>query len=493
MLLELSAIRKSFGGVHALRNGSLSVESGEVHALVGENGAGKSTLMKIIAGMQRREGGDMRWKGRSVDFTNPAEAHRRGIGMVHQESLLAPHLTVAENVFLGREVQRGAWLDQAEMERETTRIIKSHRFPLRADWKVERLRPAQKQLVEICRALYGNPSLLIFDEPTSSLSEAETTKVFRTVRQLREKGISIIYITHKLVELMEIADRITILRDGETVHTCPASQTSVSEIVRHMVGRSISAFYSRKKLPPGEERLRVELPGVKFSVRAGEIVGVAGLVGAGRTEVCETIFGVTPAPAGSISVNGLPRDIQNPNDAVRVGIALITEDRQRTGLAARLSVRTNVTLANLKAVCAAGVVQPGNEKLVAEEYRLRLKMQADSVEQDARLLSGGNQQKVVIAKWLFRDTEVVLFDEPTRGIDVGAKAEVFALMDEMASQGKALLMVSSELPELLQVADRILVMREGTLVAELPRETTQQEIMHHAAVGEKQEDRAYDA
>ena len=491
MLLELTAIRKSFGGVHALRNADLSVEAGKVHAVVGENGAGKSTLMKIIAGLESRDGGEMRWKGRSVSFATPGEARSLGIGMVHQESLLAPHLTVAENVFLGREPQRGPWLDGAAMERQTARIIESNRFPLKAGWKVERLRPAQKQLVEICRVLHGNPSLLIFDEPTSSLSEAETAKVFRTVRELRERGIAIIYITHKLAELMDVADHITILRDGESVHTGRMADMTVDEIVRHMVGRSISAFFSRKKYPPGEERLKVDLPGVQFHVRAGEIVGVAGLVGAGRTEVCETLFGISPPHPGAVSVNGLPRDIQNPNDAVRVGIALVTEDRQRSGLAAELAVKNNITLANLGAVCAAGVVLSAKERKVAEDFRARLKMRTDSVEQEARLLSGGNQQKVVIAKWLFRNTEVVLFDEPTRGIDVGAKAEVFALMDEMARQGKALLMVSSELPELLQVADRILVMREGALVAELPRETTQREIMHHAAVGEQREDRAH--
>ena len=484
MLLELSSVRKSFGGVHALRDGCLTVERGQVHALVGENGAGKSTLMKIVAGMLRRDGGAMRWEGRSVDFSKPAEAHAVGIYMVHQESLLAPHLTVAENVFLGREQRRGFGLDRAHMERRTAEIIAAHRFPIEASWKVERLRPAQKQMVEICRALFGKPSLLIFDEPTSSLSEAETVEVLRTVRQLREDGIGIIYITHKLVELMDVADRITILRDGETVHNCGAGQISVDEIVHHMVGRSVAAIYSRPKLELGPERLKVDLPHIQFDVRAGEIVGMAGLIGAGRTEVCETVFGITPAPAGSISVNGKPCDIRSPSDAVEVGIALVSEDRQKTGLAIRLSVRSNVTLANLDEVCVAGALQSAKEKKVAEAYRTRLQMQTESVEVSARQLSGGNQQKVVIAKWLFRDTDVVLFDEPTRGIDVGAKAEVFALMDAMAREGKAVLMVSSEMPELLQVADRILVMREGALVAELPRDTTQQEIMHHAAVGE---------
>ena len=483
MVLELSSIRKRFGGVHALRNGSLSVKSGQVHALVGENGAGKSTLVKIVAGMVRRDGGDLRWKGRSVDFARPAEAHAVGIHMVHQESLLAPHLTVAENVFLGREALRGTLLDHGAMERATARILEEHRFPLRAGWKVGPLAPAHKQIVEICRALHGDPSLLIFDEPTSSLSDAEATEVFRIVRQLRQKGIGIVYITHRLAELEEIADHVTILRDGETVHSCPASEITTQEIVRHMVGRSVEAIYRRERLAPGQQRLQVDLPGVNFELRAGEILGVAGLVGAGRTRVCETLFGIAPAPPGSIAVNGEPREIRSPRDAVEAGIALVTEDRQETGLAVRLPVRTNMTLANLDEVCTASVVQASKELEVAETYRRRLRIRSGAVEQTARQLSGGNQQKVVIAKWLFRDTDVVLFDEPTRGIDVGAKAEVFALMDEMARDGKALLMISSELPELLQIADRILVMREGSVVAELPRQTTQQEIMHYAAVG----------
>ena len=483
MILELSSIRKHFGGVHALRNGSLTVNPGQVHALVGENGAGKSTLVKIVAGMVRRDGGDMRWKGRSVDFARPAEAHAVGIHMVHQESLLAPHLTVAENVFLGREPRKGAFVDDAAMARDTAAILDEHRFPLRANWKVGRLGPAQKQIVEICRALHGDPSLLIFDEPTSSLSDAEAAEVFRIVRQLRERGIGIVYITHRLVELDEIADHVTILRDGETVHSCPAADINTTEIVRHMVGRSIAAVRHREHLSPGKERLKVDLPGVSLALRAREIVGIAGLVGAGRTELCETLFGIRHAPPGSIVVNGEHRDIRSPGDAVEAGIALVTEDRQETGLAVRLPVRTNITLANLDAVCAGGAVQAGRERRVAREYRDRLKMRTDTVEQSAWQLSGGNQQKVVIAKWLFRDTDVVLFDEPTRGIDVGAKEEVFALMDEMARDGKAILMVSSELPELLLVSDRILVMREGQLVAELTSDTTQQEIMRYAAVG----------
>lgn len=461
----------------------MHVDSGQVHALIGENGAGKSTMMKIVAGMHMRDGGEMRLKGVAANFAKPAEAHRNGISMVHQESLLAPHLTVAENIFLGRELLRGPLADRRKMEDETAGLIAEHRFPLDASQRVETLSPAQKQLVEIVRALHSDASLLIFDEPTSSLSESETVEVFKIVRRLRDRGKGIIYITHRLAELEEIADRVTILRDGETVCSSPCSEITTQQIVHHMVGREVSAIYNRGKLSPGGVKLKVDLPDVKFEIRAGEIVGIAGLMGAGRTELCRTLFGVTPADEGSIEVNGKKTVIGSPRDAVAAGIALITEDRQRTGLALNLAISANITMANLERVCFGGLVQSGVEEKVAENYRARLQMRAESTQQRARQLSGGNQQKVVIAKWLFRDTEVVLFDEPTRGIDVGAKAEVFSLMDEMAKEGKALLMVSSELPELLQVADRILVMRNGAIAAELPRETTQQEIMHYAAVG----------
>ena len=483
MLLDLQGIEKYFTGVVALRRGDFQVEAGEVHALVGENGAGKSTLVKIVAGMLERDGGVMLWRGSEVNFQRPADAHANGISMVHQESLLAPRLTVAENIFLGRELETGPLLDQRRMERECTALIEEHNFPLRAGWRVEALSPAQKQLVEICRALHSASSLLIFDEPTSSLSEAESAEVFRIVRSLRGRGIGIIYITHRLDELRHVADRITILRDGETVHSSPFSDVTTEQIVHHMVGREVSTIYERDPLPPGDEMLRVDLEGVKLTLRAGEIVGVAGLMGAGRTELCQTIFGITPAKEGSIYVEGRQVEIRSPQDAVNNGIGLITEDRQKTGLALRLPLRVNITLANVDGVSRAGFVNSSREEKVAEDSRQRLQIRAASIEQLAGRLSGGNQQKIVIAKWLFRNARVLLFDEPTRGIDVGAKAEVFALMDELARSGKAVLMVSSELPELLQVADRILVMRDGRLVAELPRQTTQQKIMHHAAVG----------
>ena len=488
MLLELEGIQKRFGGVSALSKGDLRVEAGEVHALVGENGAGKSTLMKIVAGMLERDGGTMKWRGQEVHLRRPADAHGIGISMVHQESLLAAHLTVAENIFLGRELSigplnNGPLMDQRRMEKETAELIKEHNFPLRANWNVEELSPAQKQLVEICRALHSASSLLIFDEPTSSLSESETVEVFKIVRSLRERGMGIIYITHRLGELHEVADRITILRDGDTVHSGNFSDVSTADIVHHMVGRKVSHIYERKSLEPGKEVLKVDLPGAKFSVHAGEIVGIAGLMGAGRTELCQTIFGITPAPQGSISIEGRAVEVRSPRDAVDAGIALITEDRQKTGLVLPLPLRENVTLANMAAVSRMGFVLNSEERKVAEDSRRKLSIRASSIEQLAGRLSGGNQQKIVLAKWLFRDARILLFDEPTRGIDVGAKAEVFALMDELARAGKVIVMVSSELPELLQVADRILVMRDGEIVTELPRQTTQQEIMHYAAVG----------
>lgn len=404
--------------------------------------------------------------------------------MVHQESLLAPHLTVAENIFLGQERVRGAVLQKRAMERAAADLIERHGFPLVANWRTGRLSPAQRQLVEICRALNGHSSLIIFDEPTSSLSESETVEVFRIVRDLKQSGVAILYITHRLAELQEIADRVTILRDGATVHSCDYHDITTGEIVRHMVGREVTHIYRRDPLPPGQELLTADLPEGRVTLRAGEIVGLAGLMGAGRTEFCQTLFGLAPVEDGAVYVKGEPVLLRSPKDAVEAGIALITEDRQRTGLALRLPIRVNTTMANLGAVTSRGLIRKQREKQVAERFRSRLNLRASSTEQLAGRLSGGNQQKVVIAKWLFRDTPVVLFDEPTRGIDVGAKAEVFALMDEMAREGKAILMVSSELPELLQVADRILVMRGRKIVMELPRETTQEEIMRYAAVGE---------
>lgn len=490
MLLELKGIQKRFGGVVALREGSLAVDRGEVHLLLGENGAGKSTLMKIVAGMLVRDGGEMLWQGRTAAFARPAEAAANGIAMVHQESLLAPHLSVAENIFLGREERQPlGWVNRRRMREQAARLIEEHGFPLEAEWRVERLTPAGKQLVEICRAVQHGSSLLIFDEPTSSLSEAESQEVFRIVRRLRDRNMGVIYITHRLEELRAIGERVTILRDGNTVHSGALSGLTTERIIQYMVGREVTAIYERTPLAPGEELLRVEkltrrplLDGISFALRAGEIVGLAGLVGAGRTELCRALFGIDPIQAGRVWVCGREVRIRHPREGVRAGLALIPEDRQRNGLAAGLPVSYNLTLASLETVSWLGFINRRLEREQTSQYIDKLRIRAESGRQLAVRLSGGNQQKVVIAKWLFGQARVFLFDEPTRGIDVGAKVEVFQLMDELAGSGAAILMVSSELPELLQVADRILVMRQGRITGELPGRTTPEEIMRYAAL-----------
>ncbi|MFN9298824.1 MAG: sugar ABC transporter ATP-binding protein [Acidobacteriota bacterium] len=489
MLLELKSVQKRFGGVTALRDGSLSVRAGEVHLLRGEPRAGKSTLMKIVAGMQGLDSGEMLLRGQPVRFANPKEAAAAGIAMVHQESLLAPHLTVGENIFLGREdlAPFGVIRRSAIMER-AARLIESHGFPLRADWRVEKLSPAGRQLVEICRAIASNASLLIFDEPTSSLSESETREVFQIVRTLKQQGAGVIYITHRLEELRTVGDHVTILRDGATVHSCPLADLSRSQLIQHMVGRDLGALYQREPIPPGKPLLELRhLPRGKIlharsrTIRAGEIVGLAGLMGAGRTELCRAIFGIDPLDSGLILVDNQPLPLHSPRDAVSAGIALIPEDRQRTGLATQLPVGWNLTLSSLSAHSRFGILN--SSLLAATESRFidRLRIKTAGPTQKSVRLSGGNQQKIVIAKWVAQGARVFLFDEPTRGIDVGAKTEVFEVMDSLARDGAAILMVSSELPELIQIADRILVMRQGRIAGELPRHTTQEEIMALAA------------
>jgi len=490
MLLELREIQKRFGGVIALRHGNLSVDAGEVHLLLGENGAGKSTLMKIVAGMLERDGGEMLWQGRPVNLRRPAEAAAIGIAMVHQESLLAPHLTVAENIFLGRApALPGGFVDRRRMQRDAARLIEERHFPLQADWRVDKLSPAGKQLVEICRAIQHGSSLLIFDEPTSSLSEAESGEVFRIVRELRQRKMGVIYITHRLEELRAVGDRVTILRDGETVHAGPLADISTTGIIQQMVGREVTTIYERQPVPPGEELLRVDglnraplLKDISFQLRAGEIVGLAGLVGAGRTELCRALFGLDRIDEGRVQVGGEEARIRSPRDAVRAGLALIPEDRQKTGLARALPISHNLTIAALDGLSRGGFLDGAAEQRLVQQHIERLRIKAESGNQLAGRLSGGNQQKVVIARWLVRGARVFLFDEPTRGIDVGAKVEVFQMMDELARSGAAILMVSSELPEILQVADRILVMRQGRLAGELPGRTTPEEIMRLAAL-----------
>jgi len=493
LLLELDSIQKRFGGVSALKNGTCTVKAGEVHLLMGENGAGKSTLMKIVAGMIAPDAGEMRFRGQPVRFRNPAESAAAGIAMVHQESLLAPHLSVAENIFLGREDRHAlGWIDRRDIESRARRLIERHAFPLKAEALVGKLSPAGKQMVEICRAVQQGSSLLIFDEPTSSLTDSETQEVFRIVQELRLREVGVIYITHRLEELRSIGDRVTVLRDGETVHSCMLKELTTDQLIQYMVGRPVNSLYRREPLTPGEEMLRVEgltskplLNGISFSVRAGEIVGMGGLIGAGRTELCRALFGIDPIDSGVVQVGGKTVRIRSPRDAVRAGIALVPEDRQRTGLAIDLGIASNITMASLRSVSNMGFLNLRSERLLTTEHGKRLRLKYDSPSQLARRLSGGNQQKVVIAKWLATKARVILFDEPTRGIDVGAKMEVFETMDELARSGAAILMMSSEMAEIQSVADRILVMRQGRIAGELPRGATQEDILRLAAFEEK--------
>ncbi len=493
-LLELTNIQKRFGGVTALRDGNLSVSAGEVHLLLGENGAGKSTLMKNVAGIVERDSGRMLWNGSEVFLRTPSQAAAMGIAMVNQESLLAPHLSVAENIFLGREDRTGpgrfGWVDRRVIASKARDLITQYGFPLDPESPVSRLSPAGRQMVEICRAIHHGSSLLIFDEPTSSLSDTETEQVFRIVRDLKARGMGIIYITHRMNELRAIGDAVTVLRDGETAHTGRLAEIGTDRLIQHMVGREVAQIYEREHLEPGEVLLEVRdlcvqrsnLQGISLTLRRGEITGMAGLIGAGRTELCRAIFGVDTPDSGEVMVQGKPARIRSPRDAVSAGIALVTEDRQISGLALRLPIGYNVTLANVERISRMGFLDLKEESRASSELGKRMSLKSSSPSQLAGTLSGGNQQKVVIAKWLFRQSSIFLFDEPTRGIDIGAKAEVFELMGELARNGAAILMVSSELTELQHVADRVVVMRQGRISGVLPRGCSQEQMMKLAVM-----------
>jgi ribose transport system ATP-binding protein len=508
-LVQMLGIVKSYGGAAVLRGAHLWAERGEVLGVVGENGAGKSTLMRILAGEVRRDRGEIRWLGQPARVSSRADASRLGITMIHQELSLAPHLTVAQNIFLGHEPVRYGLLASSVESAEARALLAKLDFRLDPDARVSQLSPAERQQVEIARAVRRAQQLVVMDEPTSSLTAHEVADLYRVVGRLKSEGTAVIFVTHRLEELAEIADRVTVLRDGETVLEGPMPRSNFGELIRAMVGRELKDFYPRRKATIGPVALEVnglarggEFEDVSFCVRKGEVVAMAGLVGAGRTEVAEAVFGARPAHRGTIRVQGREVRIRNPQDAIEQGIALITEDRKRTGLALKLSVAENVTLANLDAVCRRGVLNLGKESKVAESFIERLRVRPPSPVQKVARLSGGNQQRVVLAKWLFRQMGrgarqltdaptsemgpgIFIFDEPTRGVDVAAKAEMVAVINQLAESGAAILMISSELPEILGVSDRVLVMRNGRLVKELvTRETSQEEIMRYATLSE---------
>lgn len=494
ILVQMQGIEKRFPGVHALNDVQFELRAGEVHALVGENGAGKSTLMKVLSGVYRKDGGRILYKGREVDIPNPRAAQLLGISIIHQELNLMPHLTVAQNIFIGREPRRGLpfWLDEDQINRKAQELFEMMHLKLDPRARVADLTVAKQQMVEIAKALSFNSEVLIMDEPTAALTESEIEELFRIVRQLRAKGVGIVHISHRLEELKQISDRITVMRDGRYIGTVPTAEATIDQIISMMVGRTI--YESKPELPEkpsteialevrGLNRGRI-LKDISFQLKKGEILGFAGLVGAGRTEVARAIFGADPIDSGQIFIKGKPVQIKSPSDAVRHGIAYLSEDRKRYGLTLGLDVETNIAMASMrKFINAFGWVNASKTRSTAEQYVQSLAIRTPSLKQRVKNLSGGNQQKVIIGKWLTADTDILIFDEPTRGIDVGAKSEIYKLLNDLAAQGKAIMMISSELPEILRMSHRIIVMCEGRITGELTAaEATQELIMKYATL-----------
>jgi rhamnose transport system ATP-binding protein len=488
--LRLTGISKAFAGVQALKGVSFDLEAGEVHALVGENGAGKSTLVKVITGAHAPDEGTLEVFGRPVADNDPVRARRLGIAAIYQQPALFPDLTVAENIALGLE-SGGAWrrVRWAERHERAGRLLARIGAAIDPETEVRRLTMPEQQLVEIARALGADARILIMDEPTASLSDNEVDNLFRVIRELKTHGVGIIYISHRLEELPQVADRVTALRDGTLVGTRRMDEVDRGELIRMMVGRSLSAVFPKVEVALGDVALEVEglacrasgVSDVALNVRAGEILGLAGLVGAGRTELARVLFGLTPADSGSIRLRGRPVTIGTPAEAVALGIAYVPEDRRRHGVILEMSVASNTTLATLRAVAKAGLLDFGRERAVAADFVRRLGVKTASIDTPVGHLSGGNQQKVALARWLAADPAVLILDEPTQGVDVGAKAEIHRLMGELAGRGLAIVMISSELPEVLGMSDRVVVMHGGTVAGILDRaEATQESIMELA-------------
>ncbi len=487
-MLEMRGIQKYFPGVHALDDCQFELRAGEVHALIGENGAGKSTLMKILSGVYTKDGGTVTLDGKEVNVRNTLEAQNLGISIIHQEINLMQDLTVSENIYIGREPMRGFMLNRKKQDEQTNNLLDSlHLTDIRANTKVRSLTVAKQQMVEIAKALsFENTRILIMDEPTAALTESEINDLFKFIRMLKAKGVGIVYISHRMEELMIISDRVTVMRDGKYVGTENMSDVSLDDIINMMVGRTIYEEPKSKSAVADDAPVVLEVknlrsPAVKdvsFSLRKGEILGLSGLMGAGRTEVARLICGADPLSSGEIFVNGKKVRISNPSDAVQAGIGYLSEDRKRFGLCLGLSVADNVALPNIDEFSHGGIISDRQIDKCTQKYIDLIKIKTPGARALARGLSGGNQQKVVLAKWLERDCDILIFDEPTRGIDIGAKSEIYKLMNDLVRQGKSIIMISSEMPELLRMSDRIIVMCEGVKTGELSiEEATQEKIM----------------
>lgn len=489
VLLKMEKISKLFPGVRALTDVDFEMRPGEVHALIGENGAGKSTLMKCLTGVYQPDGGSITFEGEPWHVRNPKEATDKGISIVHQEFNLMPALTVRENIFISREPRKagGMLIDDKKMRQECLELMKRVDFYIDPDAEVQYLSVAHCQMVEILRALLTDVKILVLDEPTSSLTSEEVEILFKTIRTLRDRGVGIVYISHRLDEFEHIVDRVTVLRDGQYVATKEFSEITLNEMIALMVGREMTEQFPERNATIGEVVLEAKnfvspkLKDVSLTLRKGEILGMAGLVGAGRTEFARAIYGADPINSGELYLHGEKVNFRKPSDAVNRGLAYLSEDRKRDGLMLNQGVDFNVYVANLKAYSKAGLIDDKKINNTVEDYIKRLSIRTPTINQWTQFLSGGNQQKCLVARWLCKKSEIIIFDEPTRGIDVGSKYEIYKLMNELAEQGVAIIMISSEMPEVLGMSDRIMVMYEGTVTGELSIEEADQEIIMHMA------------
>ncbi len=491
-LLEMNDVSKRFLGVHALKGVHFDLRCGEVHALVGENGAGKSTLMKVLTGIHQPDSGEIFFEGKPYAVKNIGEAQNLGISMIHQELNMMNDLTVAQNVFIGRELKKGPWLDDAGMVRETQKIFDRIGIKIDPKTKLGRLTVGKQQMVEIAKAVSRDCKLLILDEPTAALTQTEIEDLFRIMGDLKAKGIGMVYISHRMDEISRISDRITVMRDGEYVGTVDTVSVTKDDIINMMIGRVVYEDPKTHSEVPEDAETVLEVKNlssgnlfkdVSFKLRKGEILGFSGLMGAGRTEVARAIFGADPHDGGEIFVNGKRVNIKSPEDAVKLGIGYLSEDRKRYGLLLDKSVAENTALASIDKYTKGGIINDRQIKAEAREENAKLRTKTPSMEQLLKNLSGGNQQKVIIARWLIKNSDILIFDEPTRGIDVGAKSEIYTLMNQLAKQGKSIIMISSELVEILRMSDRILVMCEGKKTGELDiSEANQENIMQLATL-----------
>ena len=490
VILKMENIQKSFPGVQALKSVSFEVKKGEVHALMGENGAGKSTLMKILTGMYEKDGGSIKYEGQEVEFKNPKESQLAGIAIVHQELNMLNHLTVAQNIFIGREKMNGALIDDAYMNNEAKKIFTKLNIDIKPTTLMGDLTVGKQQMCEIAKAISRDAKLIVFDEPSAALTETEIEELFKIIRDLKSKNMGIVYISHRMDEIKVITDRVTVMRDGSYIGTIITENSTKDEIINMMVGRVI--YEDPKEVSNVKEDAPVVLEvknlnlgkhvkDVSFKLRKGEILGFSGLMGAGRTEVARAIFGADKIDSGEIIINGKEVKINNTQDAVNNGIGYLSEDRKRFGVIVEKTVAENSSMAFLGRFVKGLFIDKNKENEEASKYVKKLKIKTPGVHQKLNNLSGGNQQKVVIAKWLIRDSEILIFDEPTRGIDVGAKSEIYHLMNELVAQGKSIIMISSEMTEILRMSDRIVVMCEGKKTAEIDIAEATQEIIMNAA------------